>query len=57
MTQTSKPSQQQEREWMQKRQAERTPPPSPEQIRRQLGWDLVAAEAEARMQRTGRGEY
>jgi hypothetical protein len=46
MTQTSKPSNQQVRSWMQQRQAERTPPPAPEEIRRMLGWGLVEAERE-----------
>lgn len=44
MPQTSKPSNEQVRSWMRQRQAERTPPPSPEQIRRELGWQLVEAE-------------
>lgn len=44
MTQTSKPSNQQVRSWMQQRQAEKSPPPAPEEIRRQLGWGLVEAE-------------
>jgi hypothetical protein len=44
MPQTSKPSQEQVRNWMQQRQADRSPPPTPEQIRRQLGWQLIEAE-------------
>lgn len=43
MTQTSKPDRQQVRSWMQQRQAERKPPPAPEQIRRELGWQMVEA--------------
>lgn len=50
MTQTSKPSNQQVREWMQRRQVDRTPPPTPEQIRRELGWGLVEAEAAVSLQ-------
>jgi hypothetical protein len=46
MTQTSKPSNQQVRSWMQQRQVDRTPPPAPEEIRRQLGWGLVEAARE-----------
>jgi hypothetical protein len=46
MTQTSKPSNQQVRSWMQQRQAERRPPPTPEEIRKQLGWGLVEAQRE-----------
>lgn len=29
------------RAWFQQRQIDRTPPPSPEEIRRQLGWQLI----------------
>jgi hypothetical protein len=46
MTQTSKPSNQQVRNWMHRRQADRSPPPSPEQVRMELGWKLVEAERE-----------
>jgi hypothetical protein len=46
MPQTSKPSNQQVRDWLQERQAQRTPPPSLEEIRRQLGWELVQAARE-----------
>ncbi len=46
MTQTSKPDRQQVRSWMQQRQADRTPPPAPEQIRMELGWKMVEAERE-----------
>jgi hypothetical protein len=51
MTQTSKPSNQQVRNWMQQRQAARTPPPAPEEIRTQLGWRLIEAEREAKQPR------
>lgn len=44
MTQTSKPSNQQVRNWMHQRQADRSPPPSLEEVRRQLGWGLVEAQ-------------
>lgn len=44
MPQTSKPTNEQVRNWMQQRQADRSPPPSPEQIRRELGWGLVEAQ-------------
>ena len=43
MPQTSKPSNQQVRTWLQQRRQDGTPPPSPEQIRRELGWGLVEA--------------
>ena len=38
---STKPSKEQVQVWMQQRRAERTPPPSPEQIRRELGWGLL----------------
>lgn len=36
------PSKQQIRDWMQQRQQEHKPPPTPEEIRRQLGWEMIA---------------
>jgi hypothetical protein len=42
MDPTAKPTKQQVREYMERRQAEHTPPPSRDEIRRQLGWDLIA---------------
>lgn len=38
---TTHPTHQQVRDWMAKRQVERTPPPSPDQIKRELGWDMM----------------
>lgn len=46
MPKASKPSHQQVRDWMQQRQELRTPPPSPEEVRRELGWVLIQAEQE-----------
>lgn len=46
MPQISKSSNQQVRDWMQERQVLRTPPPSPEEVRRELGWVLIQAEQE-----------
>lgn len=40
MYQTSHPTPAQVREWMQKRQTEHKPPPTPEEIRRELGWEM-----------------
>lgn len=40
----SNPTKLQVRQWLQERQVQRTAPPSPEEIRRVLGWDLVQAE-------------
>jgi hypothetical protein len=42
--QSNHPSKHAVREYMAKRHRERTPPPSPEQIRRELCWHLVEAE-------------
>lgn len=36
-----KPSHQQTRDYMAKRRQEKTPPPSSEQIRRELGWHML----------------
>jgi hypothetical protein len=36
----SLPSKEQVREWMQQRQQQRTVPPAPAEVRRQLGWGL-----------------
>lgn len=38
------PTKEQVREYMQRRQAERTPPPDQKQMRRELGMDLIEAE-------------
>lgn len=51
MKQTTKPSNQQVRSWMQQRQMDRTPPPSLEQVRVQLGWRLVEAERAGKLAR------
>lgn len=44
MTKTTHPPKEQVRAWSVRRRTERTPPPSPDQIRRELGWDLVRQE-------------
>jgi hypothetical protein len=51
MTQTSKPSNQQVRNWMHQRQADRSPPPSPERIKEELGWRMIEDEREAKQPR------
>lgn len=51
MTHTTKPSSRAVRDWMQQRQGDRTPPPSPDAIRRQLGWVLIEAERAANQPR------
>jgi phosphoribosylaminoimidazole-succinocarboxamide synthase len=44
MPQTTQPSKDAVRNWMQQRRAERSPPPTPERVREELGWRLVEAE-------------
>ena len=41
MTQTTHPSKEQTRLWLQQRTLSRLPPPQPADIRRQLGWELL----------------
>lgn len=43
---TSKPTPAQVREWMQQRQLERAPLPTPAEIRIALGWNLIKPGAE-----------
>lgn len=42
------PTQQQVRDWMTQRQVDHTPPPTPEEVRRQLGWNLVVPDEQQR---------
>lgn len=51
MKQMTRPSNEQVRSWMQQRQMDRTPPPEPEQVRRELGWHMVEAERAAKLAR------
>lgn len=41
MTQANHPSKQMVREYLERRSQEIKPPPTPEEIRRQLGWGLL----------------
>lgn len=41
MATANHPSKEQVRQFMAQRRTEKTPPPSPEQIRRELGWGLM----------------
>lgn len=41
MTSTTKPTKQQVRDHMDRRTQEKGPPPSPDAIRRELGWHLL----------------
>lgn len=43
MGQQQQPSKEQIRQYMEQRQAQQCPPPSMPEIRRQLGWGLIAA--------------
>jgi hypothetical protein len=44
MSQTTHPSKQQVRAWLERRVQDLKPPPAPEEIRRQLGWGLMLLE-------------
>jgi hypothetical protein len=41
---STKPSKHQVRQFMQQRQVEHKPPPSPQEIREQLGWRMIEDE-------------
>lgn len=41
MTQLTRPTHQQVREYLARRRTEGKPPPTPEEIRRQLGWGML----------------
>jgi hypothetical protein len=44
MVKTVQPTKEQVRDYMERRQAEHKPPPTREEIRRRLGWDLIELE-------------
>jgi hypothetical protein len=46
MAQQQQPSKEQIRQYMEARQAQQCPPPSMPEIRRQLGWGLIASNEE-----------
>ena len=48
MTPVTHPTPAQVRAWMQQRQAEKKPPPSPADVRRELGWELIKGSDTAR---------
>ena len=48
MDQTKQPSKEAVRNWLQSRQEERRPLPDAQQIRRELGWEMVRDEREQR---------
>jgi hypothetical protein len=54
MGQQQQPSKEQIRQYMEARQAQQCPPPSMPEIRRQLGWGLIAANEERDTSCTGR---
>lgn len=41
MEQSKQPSKESVRQWLQNQIVERRPPPDPQQIRRELGWELI----------------
>ena len=43
MTRHQQPSKESVRQWLHREIAQRRPPPDPQQIRRELGWELVIA--------------
>jgi hypothetical protein len=47
MTNTTRPPPHLVREWLERRTHSEEPPPTPEEIRRQLGWKIIEAEREA----------
>ena len=51
MVHTVKPSKEQVREYMARRHEQHHPPQTLEEIRRQLGWDLIAMERAERKHR------
>lgn len=42
--QKKQPTKEDVRQWLQNKLVERRPPPDPQQIRRELGWDMVKVE-------------
>ena len=52
MLKTVKPTKEQVREYMMRRHAQHHPPQTQEEIRRQLGWDLIETEQAEQRQRT-----
>ena len=53
MTDTTHPTKESVREYMERRFAEEDAPPTMEEIRRQLGWDLVVADQVERRRHSG----
>jgi hypothetical protein len=51
MVKTVKPTKEQVREYMERRQAQHQPLPTREEIRRQLGWELIEKERDERRRR------
>jgi hypothetical protein len=45
------PTKEQVRDYMDRRKVEHQPPPTQEEIRRELGWDLIKMEREERRRR------
>lgn len=47
MEQSKQPSKESVRQWLQNQIVERRPPPDPQQIRRELGWELIRMSRQA----------
>ena len=52
MAKSKQPSKEAVRYWLQSRQEERRPLPDPQQIRRELGWEMVRVEQDERTWRS-----
>jgi hypothetical protein len=48
MVNTVKPTKEQVRDYMDRRRAEHKPPPTQEEIRRRIGWELIEMERDER---------
>ena len=49
--QKKQPGKEEVRQWLKNKLEERRPPPDPQQIRRELGWDMVKGERDERTRR------
>lgn len=54
MTNTTHPPHQLVREYLERRTQSAEPPPTPDEIRKELGWALIAAERQAQAERDER---
>ena len=54
VTDTTHPSPQTVREYLERRTHSEDPPPTPDEIRRELGWNLISVERQAEAEREER---